>query len=63
MDWTITVKRKERCPKCNGSGYLPYKGDTGSGVTVEITCKTCKGHGKIWVTDNMPIESFKELLK
>ena len=63
MDWTILVRRKEPCPSCNGVGYLPVEGDTGSGTTVEIMCKGCKGHGKIWVKDNMTIESLKELLK
>tara|TARA_Y100000310_G_C20174114_1_gene575052 strand:- start:63 stop:257 length:195 start_codon:yes stop_codon:yes gene_type:complete len=64
MDWTFLVKRKEPCPRCDETGYLPVEGDTGApGVTVEIVCKYCKGHGKIWVRQNMSIESVKELLK
>jgi len=64
MDWVFPVKRKERCPRCNGSGYLPYGGDTGSpGITIETECKRCKGHGKIWIRNNLTIESLKELLK
>ena len=64
MDWVFPAKRKERCPRCNGTGYLPYEGDTGpAGATVEIMCETCKGHKKIWVKDNITIESLKELLK
>ena len=64
MDWTFPVKRKERCPRCSGAGYLPYEGDTGSpGTAVETECKRCKGHGEIWIRDNITIESLKELLK
>tara|TARA_Y100000310_G_scaffold19113_1_gene18730 strand:- start:285 stop:479 length:195 start_codon:yes stop_codon:yes gene_type:complete len=64
MDWVFPVKRKERCPRCKGSGYLPVEGDTGSpGITIETECKRCKGHGKIWIRNNLTIESLKELLK
>ena len=64
MDWTFPVRRKERCPKCSGAGYLPYEGDTGSpGATVEIMCKRCKGHKDVWVKDNITLESLKDLLK
>ena len=64
MNWTIPARRRERCPKCSGAGYLPVKGDTGlTGVTIETECKRCKGNKKIWVKENLSIESLKDLLK
>ena len=64
MDWTFQVKRKVKCPKCTGAGVFPVEGDTGSfGVTVELECKSCKGHGKIWAREDLTLESLKELLK
>ena len=64
MDWTFQVKRKVKCPGCKGAGFLPVEGDTGSpGVTIETECKKCKGHKQVWVKEDLPIESLKELLK
>ena len=64
MDWTFRARRKKDCPGCEGAGFLPVEGDTGSpGATIETECKRCKGHGKIWVRENLSIESLKELLK
>mgnify|MGYP003153016275 CR=1 FL=1 len=64
MDWIFPVKRKEQCPRCKGSGYLPIGGDTGTpGVTVESSCKKCKGHGNKWIKKNITLESLKDLLK
>tara|TARA_R100000781_G_scaffold113785_2_gene83055 strand:- start:584 stop:796 length:213 start_codon:yes stop_codon:yes gene_type:complete len=63
-NWTISAKRKEKCPKCKGAGYLPVTGDTGSPlITVETECKRCRGNKEITMHYNLSIESLKDLLK
>ena len=64
MNWTISARRKERCPKCKGAGFLPVEGDTGLiGATIETECKRCHGNKEITHNYNLSIEALKDLLK
>ena len=67
MDWIFPSKRKERCPSCDGAGYLPIEGkiagSVARGTTVELLCKKCDGDGHTWTKEDLTLESLRELLK
>ena len=68
-EWTISVKKGDRCPLCKGSGVVPLLDNKMSvvgeyeGYTLEIGCDRCKGKGKIIERVDLSLESLKDLLK
>ena len=68
-EWTISVKKGDKCSLCKGSGVVPLLNDNMSvvgeyeGYTLEIACKRCKGKGKIIKRVDLSLESLKDLLK
>ena len=68
-EWTISVKKGDKCSLCSGSGFIPLLDDNMSvmdeyeGNTIEIGCKRCNGKGKLIEKVDLSLESLKDLLK
>ena len=67
-EWTISVKKGDRCSLCSGSGFIPLLDEKMSitdkygGNTIELLCKECKGMGKIIEKVDLSLESLKEMI-
>lgn len=68
MMYKISIKKSFKCENCKGLGFYTFDQDNNNNckhgkTTVEYYCNNCEGKGKIWKTIDMPLKSFKSLLK
>ena len=54
---------KIKCKYCKGLGFYTFPHDQNTNSDVEYYCEKCNGEGKIWKDVEIPLSSFKRMIK